>query len=167
MNDRDLDIVARNVILLLVALVVDDTDDAIDCIIHVWYSALLRKSDLDILQQRIRPIIEEVCHKLKGKAPNRLMAKTWTFGQRSMRLVLEKSAWDALLTFTENPKGLTVERANEIRKSVTLAADRKDFRDRHLLFQAPFHRVALTRFREDGILLPFGASRNDFHQPNP
>ncbi|KAL2293460.1 hypothetical protein FJTKL_05361 [Diaporthe vaccinii] len=166
-NDRDLDVVARDIILLLIALVIDDIDKAIDCIIHLWYSALVRESDLDIIQKKIRPIVEDVCHKIEGKAADSLQAKTWIFGQRSLRLVLQKSAWDALLTFFDNPDGLTAERANLIRKAVTLAEDRKDYRDRHLLFQAHTHRVALTRFREDGLLLPFGTPRGEFNRPNP
>lgn len=166
-NDRDLHVVARNVILLRVALLVDDVDKATDCIIHVWYSALIRKSDLDILRQKIRPMIVDVCQKTQGKSANSLLAKTWTLGRRSLRLVLQKSAWDALLTFIDTPEGLTAERANDVRRTVTLAEDRKDFRDRHLLFQADFHRVALTRFREDGLLLPFGAPRDEFQHPNP
>lgn len=166
-NDRDLDVVGRNVILLLIALVVDDIDKATDCIIHVWYSALVRKSDIDILQQQIRPMIEEICQKTKGKAANSLLAKTWTFGQRSLRLVLQKSAWDTLLKSLDSPGGLNAAQANEVRKAVTLSEERRDFLDRHLMFQADFHRVALTRFREDGLLLPFGDSRGEFQHPNP
>ncbi|KAK2758931.1 mynd finger family protein [Colletotrichum kahawae] len=107
-NDRDLDIVARNAIMLLIALVVDDVDVAADCIIH-----------------------------------------------------------DDLLFFTDTPKGLTANQAHEIRKAVTLAEGRKDYRDYHLLLQSPSHRIALTRFREDGLLLPFGAARDAFRHPNP
>ncbi|KAK1490750.1 hypothetical protein CCUS01_14345 [Colletotrichum cuscutae] len=113
MNDRDLNIVARNVIMLLISLVVDDVDIAADCIIHVW------------------------------------------------------SAWDDLLSFTDTPKGLTSSRVYDIRKAVTLAEGRKDYRDRHLLLQYPSYRIALTRFREDGLLLPFGAARDAFRHPNP
>lgn len=167
MNDRDLDIVARNAIMLLVALVVDNIDEAIDCIIHIWYSALIRKSDLDILQQQIRPLIESVCEKIKSKAPSSLLGKTWTFGERSLRLVLEKSSWDSLLFFMDIPEGLTAERANQIRIALTLAESRKDYRDRHLIFQSPSHRIARNRFREDGLLLPFGSQRCDFREPNP
>lgn len=167
MNDRDLDIVARNAILLLIALVVEDFDASANCVIHVWYSAFLRKSDLDVLQQRIRPLIEEVCHKLTAKAADKLLAKTWTYGQRSVRLVLQKSAWDALLAFTDKPKDLTMEQARKLRTNVTLAEDRMDFRDRHLWLQTPSHWVAMVQFRETGLLLPFGASHVDFWQPNP
>lgn len=167
MNDRDLDVVARNAIMLLIALVVDDIDEAIDCMIHVWYSALIRRSDLNILQQQIRPLIESVCEKIQNKEPGGLLGKTWTFGQRSLRLVLKKSSWDSVLFFMNIPNGLTAERASQIRTAVTLAKCRKDYRDRHSLFQSPSHRIARNRFCEDGLLLPFGSRRYDFREPNP
>lgn len=109
-NDRDFDIVARNLILLLVALVVEESDSAIDCIIHVWYSALVRESDLSILQERIRPLIQEVCEKIRSRSPGTLQAKTWTFGNRSLRVVLEQSLWAQLLSFFTKPAGLTAEK---------------------------------------------------------
>lgn len=167
MNDRDLDIVARNAIMLLIALVVDNVDEAVECIIHVWYSALIRKSDLNILQQRIRPLIASVCEQIKSKAASSLLGKTWTFGQRSVRLVLEKSSWDRLLLSMNIPEGLTAEQANQIRTTVTLAESRKDYRDRHLFSQSPSRRIAKNRFRDDGLLLPFGSPRYDFQEPNP
>jgi hypothetical protein len=71
-NDNDLDVVARNAIILLIALVSDNADEAVDCIIHVWYSALIRKSDLDMLQQKVRPLIESACEKIKDKDMNSL-----------------------------------------------------------------------------------------------
>ena len=166
-NDRNLDIVVRNAIMLLIALVVDNIDEAVDCMIHIWYSALIRKSDLNILQQRIRRLIESVCKKIKSKAPSSRLGKTWIFGQRSLRLVLEKSSWDSLLFSMNIPQGLTAERTNQIRTVVTLAESRKDYRDRHLLFQSPSRRIAKNQFWEDGLLLPFGSRRYDFREPNP
>lgn len=153
--------------MLLIALVVKDMDKAAECIIHIWYSALIRQSDFDILQQQIRPMIESVCQKTEGKPGGSLLSKTWSFDNRSLKLVLQKSVWDALLTFIDNRNGLTAEKAHEVRKAITLAEERKDFRDRHLSFQSDFHRVALTRFRQDGLLLPFGTPRDDFKHPNP
>lgn len=103
MNDLDLDIVARNVIMLLIALTVDNMDEVADCIIHIWYSALIRKSALDILQQRVRPLIEDVCEKIKSKLSSAILAKTWTFGQRSMRLVLKKVVVGQAIVLYEHP----------------------------------------------------------------
>ena len=167
LNDRDLDIVARNAIMLLIALVVENINEAVDCIIHVWYSTLIRKSDLNILQQRVRPLIESVCEKIKNKVPECRLGKTWTFGQHSLRLVLEKSSWDSILLYMTIPEGLTAERANQLRTNVVLAESRKDYRDRNLLFQTPSHRIAKQRFWEDGLLLPFGSRRDEFQEPNP
>ncbi|KAL6863995.1 hypothetical protein J3F83DRAFT_182202 [Trichoderma novae-zelandiae] len=166
-NDHDIDIVARNAILLLVALVSDNMEEAIDCIIHVWYSALIRKSDLEILQRRVRPLIQNVCDKAKDKQGTSILAKTFTFGQRSLRLVLQKSSWDALLAYLSIPAGLTAERASRIRAAVTLVESRKDYWHRDWLVLTPTRRVAKHRFRQDGILLPFGSSRDDFQEPNP
>ena len=35
LNDRDIDVAARNTIMLLVALAVDDAEKATDCMLHV------------------------------------------------------------------------------------------------------------------------------------
>ncbi|KAH7480252.1 hypothetical protein FOMA001_g8824 [Fusarium oxysporum f. sp. matthiolae] len=166
-NDREFDVVARNAILLLLALTADDRDEAVDCILHIWYSASIRKSHVDIFKQRIRPLIQNVCHKVKDKPAKRILGKTWTFEKRSVRLVLEKEAWDKLLTFMDVPDGFTINKANEVRKAVTLARSRVDRRDRDYLFLSPSHRVARQRFRQDGLLLPFGARRSEHCEPNP
>lgn len=158
---------ARNIILLLIALLVADVDEAVDCMIHVWYSALIRKSDLNVLQRDIRPAIEEVCQNVQDKPQDTMMRKTRTSREHSLSLVLTKSSWGKLLPYTVVPYGLTAERANQIRRAVTLAASRKDYRDRNLLMQPPPRRVAKNRFREDGLLLPFGSPRDDFQIPNP
>lgn len=158
---------ARNAIILLIALVSDNIDEAVDCIIHVWYSALIRKSDLDMIQQKVLPLVQGICEKVKDKDSNGLLGKTWRFGKRSLRLVLQKSQWARLLTYMNAPEGLTAERASRIRTAVTLAESKQDSLDRHLLFQSPARRIAKHRFRQDGLLLPFGAPRQEFQEPNP
>ncbi|KAF5541431.1 hypothetical protein FMEXI_7944 [Fusarium mexicanum] len=166
-NDRDLNIVGRNAIILLIALTSDDDEQAVDCIIHTWYSSFIRKSDQAVLEQRIRPLIQAVCDKTKGKPENRILGKTWVFGNRSLRLVLPKGTWDKLLSFVKAPIGLTMEKANQYRKAVTLAECHRDFLHRHYVLIPPSHRVAKQRFREDGVLLPFGVGRSEFTVPNP
>ncbi|KAK4120560.1 hypothetical protein N657DRAFT_658451 [Parathielavia appendiculata] len=109
---------------------ITNVDEAIECIVHLWYSALIRKSDLDILQQRFLDL---------GR----------------------------LLSFMEVLAGLLAKRAKEIRTVVTLADSRKDYRNGLLLFQTPAPCIAKKRFREDGLLLPFGHTRHDFKEPNP
>ncbi|KAI9041078.1 uncharacterized protein KD926_007348 [Aspergillus affinis] len=69
-NDIEFDIVARNIMILILALVVGN-ESAIDCIIHLWYSASMHDSDLDILSNRIRPLIQGVCSKIQTQAANK------------------------------------------------------------------------------------------------
>lgn len=167
MNDRDVDIVARNVILLLIALAVENTDDATDCILHVWYSAFLRQSHLTLLHDKIRPLLDHICQKIRPKDDETLLGKTWTFGCRKLRVVLKKSAWEYLLSCVDAKITMTADKAKAVRADVTMAASRKDYRERQLFCQRPQHRVAINKFREDGMLLPFGTSRRDFSHPNP
>lgn len=167
LNDRDFDIVGRNIILLLIAMVVEDIDTASDCMIHLWYSALVRESDLNVLQQQLRPLIIDVCTKIADKTSATLHGKTWTFGQRSVRVVLEKSSWSRLLSFLDVPAGLDRRQSQTGRAKITLAESRKDYRDRYMCLIPPSQRVPFSRFREDGLLLPFGFPRHDFQVPNP
>ncbi|KAK2680664.1 hypothetical protein RAB80_002457 [Fusarium oxysporum f. sp. vasinfectum] len=84
MNDHEFDVVTRNVIILLLALTADDRDEAVDCILHIWYSSFIRKSHVDILKQRIQPLIQSACDKVKDKPTKRILGKTWTFEKRSV-----------------------------------------------------------------------------------
>ncbi|KAL5584374.1 hypothetical protein FOVSG1_013763 [Fusarium oxysporum f. sp. vasinfectum] len=167
MNDRDFGIVARNAIILLVALTADDIDEASDCIIHIWYSSSIRKSHVDLFNQRIRPLIQSVCDKVKDKPATTNLGKTATFEKRSVKLILEKRAWDKLVSFMDASNGLTIDKANEIRKAVTFSLSRIDLHDCHFLFQSPSHRVARHRFRQDDLLLPFGAQQSEHCEVNP
>ncbi|KAF5606011.1 uncharacterized protein FSUBG_6347 [Fusarium subglutinans] len=167
LNDRDFDIVARNAIILLLALTADDLGEAFDCIIHIWYSTSIRKSHVDLFNQRIRPLIQSVCDKVKDKPATKILAKTWTFEKRSVKLALQKQAWDKLLSYMDVPEGLTIDRAKEIRQAVTFSRSRIDIHDREFLFLSPSHRVARHRFRQDGLLLPFGAQRSEHCEVNP
>ena len=166
-NDKDLDVVARNVILLLIALVVDNEDEAVECMIHTWYSASIRPSDMAILETRIRPLIEDVVRKLSNRKSTVSQRKTWTFGQNTCTVEMSKTSWTSLLRYIKNVENLTMDRAQQIRSRVTLAPERVDYRDRHMLALTPSRRLCMQRFREDGLLLPFGASRVAFSVPNP
>lgn len=74
-KDRDFAMVARNEILLLVALVVEDQDEAVDCLLHVWYSAFVRQSDLNLLSDRIRGLIQDVYVKIANETAETVLRK--------------------------------------------------------------------------------------------
>lgn len=165
-NDINFMVVARNAILLFVALSLEP-DEAVPIMIHVWYSALLPHIMIDTLCHVVLGRIVEVCEKIKDKPSTSLQAKTFSFGKRSLRLVLKKYQWDELKDYFNVPRGLTEESAQAIRRSVMLASERIDYLHRALCNQPSPIRVATVTFREDGILLPHGASREKFNTPNP
>lgn len=158
---------ARNLILLLIALTVEQVDEAVDCILHLWYSALVRESHIKILQRHIRPLFAEVSEKMRLTGYRGFFGKKWRFRQCSLFVTLETSSWNRLLSFLDKPVGLTTEHAREVRTATTLAESRIDYRDRHLCCLSPVQRIAFAKFRQDGLLLPFGHPRHEFREPNP
>ncbi|KAJ9663962.1 hypothetical protein H2201_005444 [Coniosporium apollinis] len=166
-NDRDFDIVARNAILLLMALYFE-ADSAPLTMLHLWYSALIPAQILRAIQENIRPLIQDVCAKIAAKRAGSFQAKKWTYGTRSLRLVLKKEEWNRLLSYFEIPDGLSMTQVHAIRTATTLAAERRDYLDRWLYILPPARRVGAMKFRVEGILLPFGSCRRDFDTtPNP
>ena len=165
-NDKEFDIVARNAILLLTALHLD-ADTATPIMLHLWYSATIPAQMLQDLQKIILPLIQEVYDKIRSRSAGSLQAKRWTYGTRSLRLVLRKEDWGRLLSFFEVPDGLSVAEALALRTSITMAPERKDFVDRALYHMPKAQRVATMKFRQEGILLPFGSPLHEFNTPNP
>ncbi|KAK7518256.1 uncharacterized protein IWZ02DRAFT_380899 [Phyllosticta citriasiana] len=166
-NDKDFDVVARNVILLLIALYVEPAPAAAAAMLHTWYSALIPSSVLRCLHDTVLPLIRDVCEKIKDKPADSLLSKTFKNGTCSMRVVLKKSSWDALPGYLEVPHGLTMEEARRVRRATTMAEERKDYLERALFTQPPGWRTATKQFRSEGILMPFGASLAAFDTPNP
>ncbi|KAN0076101.1 protein of unknown function (DUF4470) domain containing protein [Elaphomyces granulatus] len=176
-NDREFDVVARNNILLLLALATQvNTEtketttslDTAEALLHLWYSASIPSGVLSWLEDTAKPLIVDVCKRIANKRPGSILGKTWTFSAgRTLRLVLKQKDWLRLRDFLE-PGDMTTEGAARIRTAVTLADERADYRDRWYFKDAsPFMRIAKQRFQEDGLLLPFGHPRVEFDRPNP
>lgn len=166
LNDLDADIVVRNALFLLVALNFEPKDAA-PMILHLWYSALIPSPMLKSLQEKIAPRIQDVCTKIKGKSEDSFQAKTWTHGTSSLRIVLKKSQWQTLLRYLQVPEDLSADEAQNLRRATSLAPERIDYLHCGLFTLSPTRRVGMMKFRTDGILLPFGASRKGFDTPNP
>lgn len=176
-NDRDHVVVVRNVILLLLALGATDAaspeaanvQDISEALIHLWYSSFIPERVLGHLQKIVGPLIGDAYDEASTLQPGTLMSKTWHFSsQNSLRVELGREKWLRIKEYCEVPETLTYEKARAIRVSVTLAPQRMDYRERwHFKELSPPVRVARQRFREDGLLLPFGHPRIGFHIPNP
>jgi hypothetical protein len=166
LNDKDFTLVARNTIMLLTALHFD-VDTAVPIMIHLWYSALIPASMLEALQTHILPLVADVCKKIGNKPAGSLQAKTFTFGGRTLRLVLRKEEWSRLAGYFKVPSGIDAKAANDLRRRVTLAPERLDYRERAMIQWSPALRQVDRKFREEGVLLPYGCSTAAFDTPNP
>ncbi|KAI8935048.1 hypothetical protein NX059_008712 [Plenodomus lindquistii] len=165
LNDIDFIIVARNTIMLLIAIHFE-SDIAVPMIIHLWYSALLPSSMVQAIQTSILPMIENVCQKISAKPGGALQAKTFESGGRKVRITLRKEEWARLARFCHTSEGLTAEAAQRIRHRITLAPERVDYRDRALLNMPAGVRQGEMHFRHTGVLLPYGCSTREFDTPS-
>lgn len=167
MNDHDPHIVARNIIICILAASVGDAGEASESIIHIWYSAFIRQADLDLLTAHVLPLVQDVCSKIGDKSSASLLSKTWQIRGCSLRIVMNKKAWLLLLScLTERP-GLTLQQAQALRLAVTNGYNHRDDRDRVAVRQLAAHRVSKQKHNEDGMILPLGHSRDEFVIPNP
>lgn len=113
MNYREFGVVARNTILLLLALTAQDSTDSEDnstpidmaaALIHVWYSASFSSGIYFYLQNRVKSLISDVCGRAANKPPTDVLSEIWRFsGGRSLRLVLKKSEWLQLQRLLDIP----------------------------------------------------------------
>ncbi|PYH34770.1 DUF4470 domain-containing protein [Aspergillus neoniger CBS 115656] len=154
--DRSLDVVARNVIMLLLLLSMDEDDATIDCIIRFC-----------CLGARVRPLIQGFCETIKDATRGSPHTQDVAFGKRSLKVTLSKQSWYRLLTYFHVPTKLTVEHARSIRTANTLAESRRDVRDNYMSCLPPSHRITSYKFRKIGVLLPFDFPRHEFRVPNP
>lgn len=166
LNDIDFVIVARNAIMLLVALQFEP-GVAVPMIIHLWYSALLPGYMVQAIQSTILPMIEDVCRKTNNKSASALQVKNFEISGRKLSITLKKDEWARLARFCQVPEGLTTKDAQRIRHRIMLAPERIDYRDRALLNMPAGVRQGEMHFRYTGVLLPYGCSTAEFDTPNP
>ncbi|KAI1807483.1 hypothetical protein F4811DRAFT_574433 [Daldinia bambusicola] len=167
LNDGEINIVARNLMFLLIFLVEDNPSFAAEHVLHLWYSALITESCQSLLQDKIRPMIQGVCNNIMHKSSSSLVSETWSFGNVSVQLKLSRDNWLSLLSYFDVPEGLTVEAAQHIRRGTVLAPERVDHRDKALSLKTPPARIGTLKFRTDGILIPFSSACEEFTIPNP
>jgi hypothetical protein len=172
-NDRECEVVARNAILLLFAFTSLEEERPIagiaEGLIHIWYSAFLAPGLASALQSRVAPLISTVCSSIGNEKVGTLHRRTWRFGSGStLSLNLRRKEWLRLEQTLQVPEGLGFEEAKKVRAATVMAPERLDYRHRWYYKDAtPSMRLAKRRFRQDGLLLPFGHPRFEFTSPNP
>ena len=163
-NDKDDIVLARNVILLLISLKVAH-EDAVDLMLHLWYSARLTNRMENLLETKIQPLIAYVVEKIATKSDNVIHAKTWTVNKSSIAVRLYKHQWGLILKLLTSKPPTAITEAN--RTFVTLNESRKDHRQRHYYNMTPPMRLCAQKLRATGILLPFSNYAGEFVATNP
>jgi hypothetical protein len=79
--------------MCILAASVTNADEASECITHIWYSAFVRQTDLELLTAHVLPSVQQACSKIKDNSFVSLHTETWQIGNRSLRLGLTKKAW--------------------------------------------------------------------------
>ena len=164
LNDKNYNVVARNITMLLLAAQLPPLDAA-ELILHVWYSSRLSQDMLATVEKYVKEPVADVVSKIKGKPDNVMQSKKWTYGAVEMTVCLYKPQWTSLLQILEAKHG--VQKTEEERQKVVLAPTRVDYRDRELYSLSGPRRMSSARFRDTGVLAPFGACLSRFDRPNP
>lgn len=158
------EVAARNALMLLIARTYEP-DIAAPMILHIWYSAFVTANIAAMIKKDLLPMIQDVLGKIADKPASSRQAKTWSHGNLS--LVLTKEQWLALQYYFTGNAAVTADEARASRQKIMTAPSRNDLVERMLYCQPPGWRVAKMKFRQDDMLLPFGASRAEFDVPNP
>lgn len=160
----------RNVLLVMVANFVPDKNDAVDCMIHLWYSAYLRPSHVQALCEFVLPCIQQavqMSHDHPDK--NAICTRSWVHEDRGVSVALSADQWKMLLgCFAFAMEDDEINPQSVIARDEVTASDAyQDERDLVLLRNPPHRRVAIMKFWEDGVLQPFGDDCSEFKIPNP
>lgn len=133
-NDKDENIVARSLSILLIALKFPP-EEASTAILHFWYSAFLPSSLTEPIRYRILPVIEKVLHSELADSTT-LIQSSWSHNLVTLRAALPRETWERLKFYFSESPSVSFKAGLELMQSVTLAHERRDFRDR-LLFRLP------------------------------
>lgn len=159
-------VVARNLLLLLISLSFAPEEASV-IMLHLWYSAFLPEDMINIIKKNISTISGHFPNLGPVKGPTELLEGKWTHNNVTLRAKLNKEEWDRVLSYFHGKSTISLGDAKKLRESAVLAPSETDDLHRNLFKLPPPCRVAKMKFREYGILLPFGAPCEKFIVPNP
>lgn len=156
LNDINLPIVCRNIVLLLILANVSDESEAADIALHFWYSLFMPGEYHTQITMIVTMFLQQ--HVQSDGSPIPL-------GRYStLSLCLPKGATKYLGHLISS--SISIGDAQDEYNRVRNAPSRRDLRDRMYAGLKPSHRAAFQRYRRFGIILPFGAMNAHFNCPN-
>ncbi|KAF8647213.1 hypothetical protein AX16_006851 [Volvariella volvacea WC 439] len=168
LNDADSLTTNRNLVLLYVLLNPGPTlDELAEATLHLMYSAALTEPIHSYAQRCIRAIYDDGAHP-DGDILFRRSFKTRGRG----RLCIMQAASGTkkpleMFTATSQQQDCHFAKSMAERQAVVLNPMEEDDRQRRLVDLSPGHRMAVKKFWEDGIVVPFGLDTRDFVRANP
>ena len=139
--------------------------DAAELILHVWYSGRLSQSMLAALEKYVKEPVADIVAKIKERPSDVMQSKKWTYGAVEMTVCLFKPQWTTLLQILDAKH--EVQKTEQERRKVVLAPTRIDYRERELYTLSGSRRMCSAKFRETGVLAPFGSCLDQFDCSNP
>ena len=173
-NEQDLLVVVRNVMTLIASMLLSPRKAA-EFMLHLWYSARLTP-DMTAVISHIKKLMENALEKFNNFGEDHLWRSTWNFGTRQLSLSLHKEAWPLMVRILSSEHvgpsfelgfqepGLVTDAR---RRFVMLTPHLLDQRESHLFDLPPSQRLSAQRFREHGVLSPFGSDISAFTLANP
>jgi len=175
LNDHQSDVTIRNAIILLLAVACPD-DEAAEVILHLWYSMALTKPMLVLIKRVIGQFVRGTlsnfsiapdCREEKGAV--NIISSLVKVGKVNLQLHLDRNQWRRLVSIATADE-IDFQSAEASRLSTNVNPTARCHIDSLQLGRRKtpiFRRVADSKFRQTGILLPFGASTGAFNSPNP
>jgi len=157
-NDLNLVIFYRNILILLILCCVEDERLAVDIALHFWYSVFMpHEYRIQISSSAVLPVLESLRDQ-----------KHITLGPTSkLTITAPDDDWLSLILDFINPnQRLSEKDIQSSYEKARRAPSRADYRDRQYSALRPSHRVAFQEFRSFGLVLPFGAVNAHFNIPN-
>ena len=161
-NDLDHLVTVRNIVLVLIAKSLPPMEAA-DLILHLWYSAFITPEIYATLQKEVLPWIETI-----NEGVTNIPDDDQTIGWSKFRLyiTMHTSMWKGQPAYVKGDPTFGTQKAQETGDRVLTLAG-ADWLEALLYKQQPGWRVSSSKYRKDGLLLPFGANQENFTVPNP
>ncbi|THH20849.1 hypothetical protein EW146_g601 [Bondarzewia mesenterica] len=161
LNDRDPIVTFRNALFLIVLANAgrdpDSQESAAEFVLHLLYSVALTEDQNACLTRYIFGLFADESWDRPGDTH---------LSVADGRIHLNFTAAHAKPFLDMVFSGYDWKTAKRGMSKVMLAPERVDYRDRYYASLKPGHRTSAARYRESGILLPFGIPKEHFNQPN-
>jgi hypothetical protein len=156
----------RSLFILLIAFKFEDKERAIEAMVHLSYSFALPADLWEDITSVLLPCVEEFYRSVKHKKPDVKVSNSWKFGSQTIRTTMSRKDWKRIMEILKPSVPMSFDQAAASRQAVVSNPAYKNHRGLKLWNTYPSLRRADIRFRQTGIVLPFGFPVSNYRQPN-